>query len=104
VSKNEEEGKGGPNQEFVLGAALIIAGIPNALVVGLDIDGTDGPTNFAGGFADGKFVAKSESIGIKIYQELTKHNALEVLKRTHNHIYTGSTGTNVYDLKFMLLA
>jgi len=96
-------GKGGPNQEFVLGAALGIEGIANVVVVGLDTDGTDGPTELAGGVVDGFTVAEAEKEGLKVYNELVTHNASIVLEKTANQIYTGATGTNVNDLKFMLV-
>lgn len=103
VKLGVEHGRGGPNQEFVLGAALEIMGMENILVVGLDTDGTDGPTDLAGGFSDGDTVEAAEKMSINLFDELAKQNALEVLEKTGNCILTGPTGTNVNDLKFMLV-
>jgi len=103
VKLGGKHGRGGPNQEFVLGAASEIRGMQDILVVGLDTDGTDGPSDLAGGFADGDTVEEAEKISISLYEELSKQNTSEVLEKTGNCILTGPTGTNVNDLKFMLV-
>ena len=51
------KGKGGRNQEFALAAALEIAGWEEIWCASAGTDGTDGPTDAAGAFADGKTVS-----------------------------------------------
>jgi hydroxypyruvate reductase/glycerate 2-kinase len=98
-----EPGLGGPNQEFALGAALEIRDLENVVVAGLDTDGTDGPTPYAGGIADGNSFAGCLEKGIDLYAALGRHDASEVLNATGDILITGNTGTNVNDLKIMLV-
>jgi hydroxypyruvate reductase/glycerate 2-kinase len=103
VKISGEAGTGGPNQEFALGAALDIDGLGNVVVVGLDSDGTDGPTDVAGGVVDDQTVSRANAAAIDLYACLTKHNVTSALKKLGDVIETGATGTNVNDLKFMLI-
>lgn len=96
-------GLGGPNQEFVLGAALEISGIGNALVAAIDSDGTDGPTQSAGGIADQETTARARSEGVDLFAFLRHHDAGTALDKLGDCIVTGATGTNVNDLKLMLI-
>ncbi len=99
----EAAGDGGPNQEFALGAALGIDGIGDVVVVGLDTDGTDGPTNVAGGIVDDQTVNRAKELEIDLYSALKKHDVTPVLKKLNDAILTGATGTNVNDLKVMVV-
>ena len=99
-----EAGKGGPNQEFTVSAALEIADVGNVVVAGIDSDGTDGPTEVAGGIVDEKTLSKARDLGIDMYASLQKHDVTPLLQRLGNAINTGATGTNVNDLKFMLIS
>jgi glycerate-2-kinase len=99
-----EAGKGGPNQEFAVAAALEIAAVGNVVVAGFDSDGTDGPTEVAGGIVDEKTLKKACEQGIDMYAALQKHDVTPVLQRLGNAIHTGATGTNVNDLKFLLIS
>ena len=94
---------GGPNQEFVLGAALEIGGNSNALVAAIDSDGTDGPTQAAGGIADQKTTARARVEGVDLFASLGHHDAGTALDKLGDCIVTGATGTNVNDLKLMLV-
>lgn len=98
-----EPGKGGPNQEFSLGAALWIDGIGDVLVIGQDSDGTDGPTDYAGGVVDNLTAERARKLGIDIYGALMRHDVTPVLLGMEDAILTGATGTNVNDLKLMLV-
>jgi glycerate-2-kinase len=96
-------GLGGPNQEFVLGAALEIGGISNVLVAAIDSDGTDGPTQSAGGIADQKTTERARVEGVDLFALLGHHDAGTALDKLGDSIVTGATGTNVNDLKLMLV-
>lgn len=96
-------GAGGPNQEFALGAALGIAGIGEVAVAGLDTDGTDGPTDTAGALVDDRTLSRAQTAGIDLHRYLSRHDVTPVLSRMGDAIVTGATGTNVNDLKLMLL-
>lgn len=93
-------GKGGRNQEVALGAAQTLAGQANACVLAAGSDGTDGPTDAAGGLVDGAFFAQAGAQAIA--QSLADNNAYPLLKQHDALLITGPTGTNVNDL-YMLL-
>src|SRR5262249_54465759 len=58
------DGLGGRNQEFALAAALAIAGLDDVVVLSGGTDGTDGPTDAAGAFADGHTIARARALGL----------------------------------------
>ncbi len=96
-------GHGGPNQEFAAAAAIALDGVPDALVVGLDSDGTDGPCDVAGAMADGFSMARARELGVDLRRALRRHDITEALTRLDDAIMTGATGTNVNDLKFAIV-
>lgn len=98
-----EAGQGGPNQEFSLGAALGIDGVGDVVIIGQDSDGTDGPTDIAGGIVDDTTVSRAAALGIDIYAALRRHDVTPVLMKLEDAIVTGNTGTNVNDLKLLLV-
>ncbi len=102
VTLKENFGKGGPNQEFVLSTVLNMKGQNDFVVVGLDTDGTDGPTEAAGAMADAFTVSTSDTKGIDLHRSLQKHETLSPLLSMGDAIFTGHTGTNVNDLKFII--
>jgi len=104
VTIDSDVGKGGPNQEFALSAALFIENIDDVVVVGLDSDGTDGPTEFAGAITDGSTMKRSRKSGLNIFDSLKRHNVTPVLSALGDAILTGATGTNVNDLKLMIIS
>lgn len=96
-------GKGGRNQEIVLSAAAGISGLHNTAIFSIGSDGTDGPTDAAGGYADensAKLLAKDN---IYIPRILSDNDAYTALKRINGLIMTGPTGTNVNDLTVLLI-
>jgi glycerate 2-kinase len=97
-------GEGGPNQEFSLAAAPGLDRIGNVVVVGLDSDGTDGPTDVAGGIVDNQTSARANDLGMDLFAPLANHDVTPALKKLGDEIETGATGTNVNDLKFMLIS
>ncbi len=96
-------GKGGRNQELALAAAPKIDGLSNAAVFSVGSDGTDGPTDAAGGFADGSTCALLREAGLKTDQILADNNAYFALQKTGGLIITGPTGTNVNDVSVVLI-
>jgi glycerate 2-kinase len=103
VTTNGARGMGGPNQEFATSAALELAGEPGIVVIGMDTDGTDGPTAYAGALADGATVDLAKAHGVDLYGALARHDVTPALEASHHAIETGATGTNVNDLKLVLI-
>lgn len=96
-------GLGGRNQELALAAAEGIAGMENALLFSLGSDGTDGPTDAAGGIVDGTTAARLATQGIDIEKALDHHDAYPALQAVDGLLITGPTGTNVNDLSVLLI-
>ena len=96
-------GLGGRNQELALAAAPGIAGICGTAVFSVGSDGTDGPTDAAGGYVDGDTQAELFGLGISVYDVLKNNDAYHALQRTGGLIMTGPTGTNVNDVAVALL-
>ena len=96
-------GKGGRNQELALSAAVGIAGIPGAAVFSVGSDGTDGPTDAAGGYTDYETCGELKAQGIEIYQVLQNNDAYHALQKAGGLIITGPTGTNVNDVAVALI-
>lgn len=103
VVKLTGQGKGGRNQELALSAAAGIAGLDNVLVFSIGSDGTDGPTDAAGGIVSGETADALASIGVKIDDVLNNNDAYNALSRCGGLIITGPTGTNVNDLSCVLI-
>ena len=95
-------GLGGRNQELALSAAKGISGLPDALFFSLGSDGTDGPTDAAGGIVDGLTLQKLREQGIDFDQILANNDAYHALQAADGLIVTGPTGTNVNDVCVLL--
>ena len=96
-------GLGGRNQELALAAAPGIADIPGAAVFSVGSDGTDGPTDAAGGYVDGETCAALAERGISVFDMLRDNDAYHTLQAVSGLIVTGPTGTNVNDVAVALL-
>lgn len=96
-------GKGGRNQELALSAAAGIAGLPDTALFSIGSDGTDGPTDAAGGFVDGNTYARLKDVGIDIHDALRRNDAYHALQAAGGLVVTGPTGTNVNDVAVLLL-
>ena len=96
-------GLGGRNQELALAAAPGIADIPGAAVFSVGSDGTDGPTDAAGGYVDGETCAALAERGISVFDMLRDNDAYHALQAVNGLIVTGPTGTNVNDVAVALL-
>ena len=96
-------GLGGRNQELALAAAAGIQGLSNVCVISVGSDGTDGPTDAAGGYADGDTVRALAEQGMTVADVLAKNDAYHGLKAAGGLIVTGPTGTNVNDVAIALV-
>ena len=97
------EGLGGRNQELALSACEGISGL-NACVFSVGSDGTDGPTDAAGGYVDGDSMDAFINEETDVNEYLAKNDSYNALKRVDGLIVTGPTGTNVNDLTVALIA
>lgn len=91
-------GLGGRNQELALAAAIEFAGISNAALLSIGSDGTDGPTDAAGGCVDGETYTHLKEKGRNAEAYLANNDAYHALNTVGSLIRTGPTGTNVNDL------
>lgn len=96
-------GMGGRNQELALAAAEGIAGLPNVAVFSVGSDGTDGPTDAAGGYVDGMTQAVLTGYGVKISNILQENDSYHALEQCGGLIKIGATGTNVNDISVVLI-
>ena len=97
------KGLGGRNQELALAAAEGIRGMKNAAVISVGSDGTDGPTDAAGGYVDGDSFDALKAAGLDVHEVLRENDAYHALKAIGGLIVTGPTGTNVNDIAIALL-
>jgi len=95
-------GKGGRNQELALAAAQGIANVENTLVFSLGSDGTDGPTDAAGGIVDGQTATQLREQGFDLDKLLADNDSYHGLRAVDGLIVTGPTGTNVNDVAIAL--
>ena len=95
-------GLGGRNQELALAAAPGLAGLP-AAVFSVGSDGTDGPTDAAGGYVDGDTAAALAARGLDAGAVLADNDAYHALQAVDGLIVTGPTGTNVNDVAVVLV-
>ena len=96
-------GLGGRNQELALAACEGIAGLAEAAVFSVGSDGTDGPTDAAGGFVDGESFEKLKAAGLELHTVLGDNDSYHALAAIGGLIVTGPTGTNVNDVSVALL-
>ena len=99
-------GLGGRNQEIACGAAKGISGLENVAVFSVGSDGTDGPTDAAGGYVDGDTMKSLEGDGIsfaRFDQMLENNDCYHILDACDGLIKTGPTGTNVNDFSVVLI-
>ena len=97
------KGLGGRNQELALAACEGISGIRGAAVFSVGSDGTDGPTDAAGGYTDYESLTALQTAGLNLHTILANNDAYHALKTIDGLIVTGPTGTNVNDVAVALL-
>ncbi len=91
------DGVGGPNQEFALAAA---GNLPEPVVVGaVDTDGGDGSTDAAGALVDGATIEDPDIAR----QALADNDSYTYLDSKSALLRTGATGTNVNDLRVLVI-
>jgi len=93
------EGLGGRNQEFVLAAAIDIAGLANTVVLSAGTDGTDGPTDAAGAVADGDTLRRKPDA----LRYLNANDSYHYFEALGDLLVTGPTNTNVMDVRILLV-
>jgi hydroxypyruvate reductase len=93
------DGLGGRNQEFVLAAAIDIAGLPNVVVFSAGTDGSDGPTDAAGAVADGETLGRNP----EAQRFLDANNSYRYFESLGDLVITGPTNTNVMDVRIVLI-
>jgi hydroxypyruvate reductase len=96
-------GLGGRNQEFVLAAAIDLAGIDRVEVLSGGTDGSDGPTDAAGAIADGATIERAERLGLDARRFLAENDSYHFFDALGDLLKTGPTGTNVMDLRLVLV-
>lgn len=97
------KGIGGRNQEFALVSAIELAGCSGLYILSAGTDGSDGPTDAAGAFADGRTVSKAHALGLDPQRALRHNNSYNFFNRLGELFRPGPTGINVLDLKIVLL-
>ena len=103
VVKLTGHGLGGRNQELALAAAPGIAGLRDTCVFSVGSDGTDGPTDAAGGYVDGGTLAALGEKGLSVDAVLMDNDAYHALAACGGLVVTGATGTNVNDFSVLLI-
>ena len=96
-------GKGGRNQELALAAAEGLSDCVDSAIFSIGSDGTDGPTDAAGGYVDHQTKQLLKQQGIDIYDVLAENDSYHALQKTDGLIITGATGTNVNDVAVLLI-
>jgi glycerate-2-kinase len=97
------DGKGGRNQEFALAGAMAIEGMRDVVLFSAGTDGTDGPTDAAGGMVDGGTVARAFRMGLEARNFLERNDSYAFLEHVGDLMVTGPTGTNVMDVRLVLV-
>lgn len=97
------KGKGGRNQELALAAVPFLASCTDSALFSLGSDGTDGPTEAAGGYVDHHSAEKFRELGMDVHAYLDNNDAFHALKAVNGLIITGPTGTNVNDVAVLLI-
>lgn len=92
------KGLGGRNQEMALAAAIALDGQPGISMVCVGTDGTDGPTDAAGGVVDGTTAARAREKHIDLQAYLDANDSYHVLDKLGALLRTGPTRTNVMDM------
>jgi hydroxypyruvate reductase len=98
------KGLGGRNQEFALAAAIALEGVPGVLAFSAGTDGTDGPTDAAGAMADGMTLSRAATLGLDARRALADNDSYHFFQPLGDLVMTGPTGTNVMDVRLMLVS
>ena len=96
-------GRGGRNQELVLGAARVLHGQGPLLIASMGTDGIDGASHAAGAFADQTTIARADALGLDATAALAANDSTPFFDALDDLIVTGPTGTNVMDIQVVLI-
>jgi glycerate 2-kinase len=96
-------GLGGRNQEFALAAAIAIDGNERIVILSGGTDGTDGPTEAAGGIVDGTTIQRARQRALDAHKFLLDNDSYHFLNSVGDLLVTGPTFTNVMDLRVVLV-
>jgi hydroxypyruvate reductase/glycerate 2-kinase len=105
VALGPKPGRGGRNQEFVLAMVVKLdpRSLANAAILSGGTDGEDGPTDAAGAIAGSTTLAAAARLGLNPSDFLAHHDAYSFFDATGDLIRTGLTGTNVMDVRVILV-
>lgn len=103
VTVEDEAGRGGPNQELALQFAIQTADRDDLALMAIGTDGTDGPTDIAGGLVDGTTAGRALERNISLFDHVHHHDSSPALEELGDAVRTGTTGTNVMDLRLLLI-
>lgn len=96
-------GIGGRNQELALAAAPMLDSLRDTAIFSFGSDGTDGPTDAAGGYVDHRTLRRLCTAGVDIDNALLNHDSYHALQACDGLILTGPTGTNVNDISAVMI-
>lgn len=96
-------GKGGPNREYALGLAVALDEAPGIAALAADSDGLDGTPDAAGAFVFSDSLARARAMGLKAQQSLGANDSGGYFEALGDAIVTGPTGTNVNDVRVILI-
>jgi hydroxypyruvate reductase len=97
------KGLGGRNQEFALVSGMQIKGMDDVVILSVNTDGTDGPTDAAGAICDGKTVEKAKNLNLNPKKYLENNDSYHFFEKIGDLIKTGPTKTNVMDIHLILV-
>jgi glycerate 2-kinase len=98
------KGSGGRNQEFALASAVGLAGVSGVYLLSAASDGSDGPTDAAGAFVDGKTLSRARARRQEARRALKRNDSHRFFARSRDLFRPGPTGTNVLDFIIALVA
>jgi glycerate 2-kinase len=91
-------GRGGRNQHLALTAAKLLPDYPQLMLLAAGTDGTDGPTEAAGGLVSAETCGRLAVAGLDAEDCLRRADSGTALAAAGALVSTGPTGTNVADL------
>jgi len=103
VVKIRGQGRGGRSQELAVAAARVLDGVGGAVLMAAGTDGTDGPTDAAGGLIDGGTARRARTAGMDLADTLANNDSYPCLKAAGDLLITGPTRTNVMDVQILLV-
>jgi glycerate 2-kinase len=100
-------GRGGPGQEYALALALALNGHPQIVAVAGDTDGTDGgsgkPDDPAGAFVFPDTLARAKALGVDAQERLAENDSTGFFETIGDLLCPGPTGTNINDIRVILV-